>query len=867
MIMIMDRNRKQGKSKREMSFSNGAGKIKSYSRDWVIIAVIVSTIWLINCIARGLAPFGSHMINVGDMGEQFEPMYLFLWDVLHGNKNLFFDWETSLGSNMAGAVWHFGLISPFNLVYLLIPRQLVVVSMPYLIMVKLIFIGFSMDYVMQKWFGGLSRSLRIAFVLMYVFSTYNMENYRASLWLDVVFMFPLVIYSFFELLLRGKKWGYLFTLTLTVVMNFQHTYMLALMLLLLLGVLLLQSEETRRRILLLIFTTAEVMLLTAVVWVPGILQIFSSKRAGRNMSITDIWEQIWLAYPDRWLKLVGLGVSLGIFGVYVLKEKRWKKEKEVIFLLITLGMLLMPFIFESVHIFWHGGSYQGYPIRFGYMVAFWILIAGAYAISKMEQAILPVTRRLYLPACVILLVGETMLCAVKGLKMSFPEVLICIFLEIVIGVGICNMQRRFQANVLILFALVHTLAMSGNLWIYSTDYEDNFSVLGSNEIYEKKDELFENVTPLKRVASRSIVTNNYPLVIGKGGNSMSAYLAVTDQERQDMLVDLGYALVGDRLCDYGGTVFSDMLLGVHHVFGTKEVNEALYSKGDKVGGLRFYNSRYCLDVGMLLEELSELKLQKEMPFDNQNRIAEKWFGKVLFSIQKNDSSVVTIETKPDSILYIYSPQMKSVDELIIRNEATGEVQKYEIAASGWNNGIQELGIWHGEKVTIEASEDEVEQLQAAVLDLRDIEALNPTYAEVSEIKYSNTQMMMTMTADEQSYLYLPIYNSEGWHCKVNGKTQEICSVINMMALPVEKGKNQINLYYVSPGFYVGVGISILGVLMLISNSLIEGRWHIPEKNNKIINAGILIIWGLAVAVIYVGSVVGAIVFVMKMGRM
>lgn len=848
-----------------MSFRNQTGKVKSYFRDWVVIAVIVSAIWLINCIARGLWPFGSHMINVGDMGEQFEPMYLFLWDVLHGNKNLFFDWETSLGSNMAGAVWHFGLISPFNMVYLLIPRQFVVVSMPYIIMLKLIFIGFSMNYVMQKWFGSLSRSLRIVFVLMYVFSTYNMEYYRAPLWLDVVFMFPLVIYSFFEVLIRGKKWGYVTALTLTVVMNFQHTYMFALMLLLLLGMLLLQSEEIRRRTLLLISATAEVMLLTAVVWIPGILQIFSSKRAGRNMSITDIWEQIWVAYPDRWLKLIGLGVFLGIFGVYALKGKRWKKEKEVVFLLVILGMLLMPFIFESVHIFWHGGSYQGYPIRFGYMVTFWILIAGAYAISKMEKGILFVPRRLYLPMFVIVIVGETLICAVKGLNMSFPQILICIFLEIVVGAGICSMQRQFWSKVLMLFALIHILAMSGNLWIYSTDYQDNFNVLGSNEIYEKKEGLFENATPLKRIASRSVVTNNYPLTIGKGGSSMSAYLAVTNQERQDMLVDLGYALVGDRLCDYGGTVFSDMLLGVHYVFGMKDVNEALYSKVGMVGGLQFYNSRYSFGEGMLLEELSNLKLQKEVPFDNQNQIAEKWFEKTLFNIQKSDGSQVTIETKPNSILYVYSPQMSSVNELLIRNEDSGEVQKYEIEASGWNNGIQELGIWQGEKVAIEALGNEVVELQAAVLELADIEALNPTYAEVSEMQYSNTQMKMTMTADEPGYLYLSIYNGDGWHCEVNGQTQEICSAINMMAIPVEKGVNQIKLYYVSPGLCVGVGISILGVLTLIGNSLVERKWHIFERSIKTINAGILVMWGLAVAVIYVGSVIAALIFVVRMG--
>ena len=258
---------------------------------------------------------------------------------------------------MSGAIWHFGMISPFNVFFLFIPREMVVVSMPYYILIKLIFIGFSMDYVLQKWFQNVSGIMRIAVALMYVFCVYNMEYYRAPLWLDVVFMFPLVIYELFRLLLEGKKTGYVLTLSIIIVMNFQHAYMLALMLILLIGILSILDLRVRDRLTLLIGMTMETALLTAIIWVPGVLQILSSKRVGRNMGVVDIWKNVWIVYPDRWLKLIGLGIPLGLFIAYALKDKHWKKEKAVWFFTYILFILFTPFVFESIHIFWHGGSY------------------------------------------------------------------------------------------------------------------------------------------------------------------------------------------------------------------------------------------------------------------------------------------------------------------------------------------------------------------------------------------------------------------------------------------------------------------------------------------------------------------------------
>lgn len=52
------------------------------------------------------------------------------------------------------------------------------------------------------------------------------------------------------------------------------------------------------------------------------------------------------------------------------------------FFCLVIAMLCAPILLESTNLLWHGGSYQGYTMRFAYILTFWLLIAGAYVCDK-----------------------------------------------------------------------------------------------------------------------------------------------------------------------------------------------------------------------------------------------------------------------------------------------------------------------------------------------------------------------------------------------------------------------------------------------------------------------------------------------------
>lgn len=242
-MCILDYN-KEGKNK--TLNLNIKLKDKNYV-EFLFLIVITCAIWSYALFYHHIYPFGTNMMDISDMTQQSVPMYTYLWDILHGGKNLFFDWQTGLGDNMCGANWHFGNISPFNIFFLFIPRGWIEASMSIYVLIKLICISIGTDMVFSKWFSNLSSIMRISFCLLYTFSAFNLQYYYTPMWLDVAFMFPIVMYFYFKVIQEKKCTGYTISLAIACMMSFQHTYMLALMLVFLTGIIMLLEKKSIRR--------------------------------------------------------------------------------------------------------------------------------------------------------------------------------------------------------------------------------------------------------------------------------------------------------------------------------------------------------------------------------------------------------------------------------------------------------------------------------------------------------------------------------------------------------------------------------------------------------------------------------------------
>ena len=113
--------------------------------EYLITALLVACIYLCVCALKHIYPFGNqYLINENDFRAQSLPIYMHVWDALHGTSSLFFDWRIGLGSSFAGTISHYSLLSPFSLFFLFVSREGIMASITWFILLKLIAMALSM---------------------------------------------------------------------------------------------------------------------------------------------------------------------------------------------------------------------------------------------------------------------------------------------------------------------------------------------------------------------------------------------------------------------------------------------------------------------------------------------------------------------------------------------------------------------------------------------------------------------------------------------------------------------------------------------------------------------------------------------------
>ncbi|MGN1151804.1 MAG: YfhO family protein, partial [Lachnospiraceae bacterium] len=756
--------------------------------------VLVSLMWSVICAVKSIYPFGTKVLSIGDMGEQTIPIYTFLWDVMHGDKSIFFDWNTGLGNNMAGIISHFALISPFNFFFFFVPRDFIELSMFYFFLLKLLGITGSIYFVARRWFPYIRTTVVYAFCMLYVFSPFFVDYYRFPSWLDSIFIFPLIIYFYFELMHeKGKGIGYTICLSLAAVMSFQHTFMLVILLVFMTGGLVISDREKYGKgIVRLLVLSVVGALLSACVWLPGVMQIFTASRFDGNRSIMELFSTVYIFNSNKWMKIINLGLPIGLACCMV---KDIRKNKALRWFFYMDIILVLPILLESTNLLWHGGSYQGYTMRFAYMLTFWMIITGLYCYQQSEdkvtlQSISNTWQWIVAGVLSVFVIGVSYY--VSNHTISILLIIIVVILSACIGVSVLWVNGAGYGILVLVSTVAISLSMMGNKITPITDMSDSGGLL-YYEIYKQE----ESSSVLDRIKMLSaFVSQNYPLYLQK--SAIGNYNASEATAQIKSMTDIGYAKIGYRMSDYGGTVFSDALLGVREAIGTEADNE-LYTEKVQYGDSIIYLPQYTYEDGILIQQdWDETVIGNGNPFTWQNEMSESVLGIELLTLYETRTDAMDIRIDEKSILYCYVPNTPQptviINTITVTDKDTGQQTEKKLHESGWENGIVSLGVYSGQDLQISIDKAEnIDTIFLAVLPLNKLEEYQPSYAENFHYTAGGHSMNISLTdASKGDRLFLPIYHDKGWKCYVNDREAETDTFLTGgMVIPLAEGDNVI----------------------------------------------------------------------------
>ena len=823
---------------------------------------------------RGIWPFGGDNVAYADTAQFYVPGYYQLWDVLHGRTAPALSWFSGLAENR-GAAWQ-TLLSPSSLVFLLVARDHVLEGLSLYLGAKLLFIAMTASLTLSFRFPRVSGLWRTALTLLYTFCGFVLQYYSNFSWLTVAAAFPVLLFGLERLLREGRWVWYVLAYGYLLYCSVYYAYMATIYVLLFaFGYILLLLPRERRgdRALRLGAATALALGLSAYFWLSSSSGIAGSSRFQSNMDSGLLSGMSTWNIPNiRHTILMLLGMS-PVFALLAqalsdrtltAPAEQDARRQTALFFAYMLGMLTIPMVFTNIDTAWHFGQYNFFPMRYGYMLPATLIAGAALALDERScfpaADIPPAGRRLVLllPVPVVLL--AVLLPRLTAIYQEYGAVfltamgqkkeLIWAGMYLLAGLAFTALYfillRRFPraaAGTALALVLLQTgvnaygLVAPSDDHTYTREYDPAY-IEAADALYDYFSG--QDISPLSRTKNvDSSLNAGYPAIAGV--SALSSVASGNSATRLGVFRELGYTVNYFRLTDVGGTVFTDMLLGVDRVLSVLPLDEDLYLPGDTVAGVQVGRSRYPGVIGLMYDEgaLDDYFDLETLP-DRLNALYRAFTGSegtIAYAVvpdamtrEGDRTGTYTLTCTLERPAFLYASFDGSVRNITAGGKSVA-VPTYLNLQNGaypaaFNSNLLSLGLFGPGPVEIQFTsplELDGEDIALTALDKRALDGFADDASLDGDMTVQtwDTGLSVTVTADRAGrLLFLPLC-ALPWEATVNGREVQLrYPLATAMAVPLEEGENTVVLtrtperLTAGRGLYVSCACLVLGVLGL-----------------------------------------------------
>ena len=367
----------------------------------ILLAFLLPALILeIAYIAVGIFPFGKWDLLIVDMYHQYAPFISELQDKLRSSSSLLYSWSGGLGVNFL-PLFAYYLASPLNLIAVLFPPDHLTEAVLVLTLIKTGLAGSCFAFFLKSVYGEKSLTT-VAFSLLYALSGFVLAFSWNIMWMDAIYLLPLIILGLVKLIREGKGFLFCITLALALLSNFYMAFFICFFILFYYPVCLFKYHDFKKPSLLIkrTFQFAGFSLLSvglsALLLLPTYFQLKSTSAAGDIFPRTvtnyfDLFDYITRHFtaasptvldgaPNMYCGIVVL-ILLPIYFLcksIPLKEKLWN--------LFLLVVLTLSFNINILNFIWHGFHYPNQlPYRFSFVYIFLVLTMSYEAFKKLHE--------------------------------------------------------------------------------------------------------------------------------------------------------------------------------------------------------------------------------------------------------------------------------------------------------------------------------------------------------------------------------------------------------------------------------------------------------------------------------------------------
>ncbi len=369
--------------------------------------LIPAVIFMLIYIVRGIHPFGNSTVLVLDMNAQYAYFFEYLREaVTGGDLSLIYTWERALGGEFMGTYAYY-IASPLSYIVCLFPKENMQDALFLIYLIKSALCGVTMSFYLHKTSDKLDKLSIIAFSTLYATMAYNMVHMHNLMWIDAVFLLPLVVLGIEQLIKLGKYKLFIISLALTIMSNYYIGYMVCIFVALYYFYYFFAYSEKNnpcgeekhfRKSFLRIITYSAIAIAAAAVIILG---AYYSLGLGKSDFSNPKWNELKLNYelfdifykllpgsydtvePDG-LPFIYCGVlTLVLVPAFFMSKKFTAKER--IWSALLIIVLVASFIVSTLDLIWHGFQRPNWlNCRFSFMLSFFLIVLAYRVYARLD---------------------------------------------------------------------------------------------------------------------------------------------------------------------------------------------------------------------------------------------------------------------------------------------------------------------------------------------------------------------------------------------------------------------------------------------------------------------------------------------------
>lgn len=803
---------------------------------------------LVTCFKNGsIYPFD---FLFGDALTQYGSFFSYFQDVLNGEQSLLYSFSKNFGGGMLSTYAYY-LSSPLNFLIKFFDKSQISIFFVFLVFLKISLSGLTMFIYLKNKVQKLDYKLLI-FSSAYALMSYNICYYFNVMWLDIVYLTPLVLLGLDNLFKRNKFILYTLSLMIAIFSNFYIAYMLCIFIVIyfiynyILSYKDLKKENRHVKIIIkFILFSVLAAGMCSIILIPTIIDFknfsrFSIESYGIHF---DVFKNIFskllvnshsiLDSLSRNTPNIYFGTLPLILSILYFFNPNIEKKERVLSLCVVI-ILLLSLSVGALDLVWHGGSFpNGYVYRFSFLFSFFMIMLAAVNFYKFnglpgKKATLVFT--IYFVISIVCYYQNTTELEISSIIISN---VFCFIYLLLLGLN------KKITKLLLFLLFIAELSINLNMTFFLlTDLNSRINMNNINDICIPYNSLEDNN---HRIDSDTLLTAFDSLLCNT--KSVSGSTSTNSKELYETSRNLGFntSKIG---INYNSVPVLATLFGISYessINFNKDPDYYTLVKNIYLNNIEADNSntstpfnvyklKNTLGIGYLINN-DYAYVDNEDPFTYQNNIIKNFtnLDKDVYDLYDLEQiEKYKYRTTLDSSPYIYifiNAEPSYIDEkigkLYINNQLIVEYKYYKEGIFVINNN------WKNQEIEIAFNLNKGKYEDKLHSNLISVASLNKNNFNEAILKLQKSQLDIkrisrnifegNIYSDTNKYLFISIPYEKGWKAYVDGKETKIEKAVDsFIKIRIDSGNHDVKLVYTPNGYILGIFITIISYIIFIS---------------------------------------------------